>query len=486
MEEFRDYVVLKEIGRGSMGVVYLARHKMLNTRVALKVIRENLICDDNLLTRSRFIKEAQLLSRLNHPNILRLRTCFEDTNRLVIATDYLSGKSLAEVLKEHHTVSLEFFLHILTQLIQGVAHAHKQNVIHRDHKPSNVFITTDGTVKILDFGVGKDLGSSVHITATGVVIGTPAFMPPELLRTQKKVAAKHIGPEGDVYAIGVIAYRMLSGTLPYNLDATISSTDALAELAVHYTIEDPIQPLSELCPEVPRNITAIIMRCLSLDATRRPQSNSLLKTINGIATIPLGNSDQYRLSGMLTYFPVSGDSVREKSVASDKQVSQVSSPEVAFETPPAADTQCHSEMPRIVVPAQTALSALWRKLRIPVVGVVVVSLSVFAFLYFYAGYPNWEDRPPQTSQANDVIIVGDDIDVASESMPLSEKEKSEEILPANKETATVSIVSIPLGCNVEIDGEKLTDLTPMTIRGVGPGKHSVVLKKKITSQRVQW
>ena len=300
MEEFRDYTVLSEIGRGGMGIVYLAKHNILGHEVALKVIHGQLAQKDEGLARARFIQEAMLLAKLEHPNILKLQTCFEDDGRLVIVTDYLLGKTLQEIMAQQSIPEFDFSINILRQIVEGVAYAHNQGIIHRDLKPSNIFVTTNGEVKLLDFGVGKDLGGGAQMTSTGVVIGTPAYMPPESLRAKNKVAAKDIGPEGDIYSIGVIAYKLFSGQLPFNLDESISAVEALTLLAVHYSTHEEITPLSQISSTVPPPVANAVMACLSQYEGDRITLDKFAKTIEGGSQNTVSASES--IAGTETFF----------------------------------------------------------------------------------------------------------------------------------------------------------------------------------------
>jgi tRNA A-37 threonylcarbamoyl transferase component Bud32 len=274
MEPFRDYEIIEVIGQGGMGVVFRARHKLRRREVALKVIHDHLANNEEL--RARFLREARILDRLDHPNILALRDYFEDRGRLVIATDFLTGRTLAEVLGDGAPLPRETSLVYLSSILQGVAHAHGQGIIHRDLKPSNIFVTREGNVKILDFGLSKELRGGARMTATGQMIGTPIYMPPEALRTRNKVPIRDVGTEGDIYAVGVIAYRLLSGQLLYHLDEEADAVDALAELAVHYSAGDPVEPLGALGENLPADTADLVMQCLSQDPKTRPDAASVL------------------------------------------------------------------------------------------------------------------------------------------------------------------------------------------------------------------
>jgi formylglycine-generating enzyme required for sulfatase activity len=249
--------------------------------VALKVIHKHLSGNEKHV-RERFLQEAKILDQLDHPNILAIKDCFEERGRLVIATELLQGRTLAAVLRNDPSLPHEVKRDYLIQILEGVAYAHDRDIIHRDLKLTNIFITEDNIVQLLDFGLGKQLGVGQILTRTGVKLGTPIYMPPETLRAKRQVKVRDVGKEGDIFAIGVIAYRLFTGRLPYDISEGANAVSAMTELAVHYSAGDPIEPVGALCRDLSPSTADAIMACLSLSPQARPGIRDVLHRVTGV------------------------------------------------------------------------------------------------------------------------------------------------------------------------------------------------------------
>lgn len=252
------YHIQGVIGGGGMGVVYRGKDVQLDRIVALKFLPPLLSNDDE--TRKRFIVEARAASALDHPNVC---TIYEigstDQEQIFIAMGYYEGQTLHETLGSHD-LRVEQILDISTQLVKGVAAAHQKEIIHRDIKPGNVMVTTSGVVKILDFGLAKI--ADQKLTRTGMIMGTVAYMSPELIRG----AAPHQGT--DIWSLGVLMYEMSTGLRPFRGD--------LPEAVMYSVINNEPAYQSELNGKVPPEFAAIIARCLHKDPEKRYRSSQLL------------------------------------------------------------------------------------------------------------------------------------------------------------------------------------------------------------------
>jgi serine/threonine protein kinase len=199
------YRIVGRIGRGAMGVVYSAVDELMDRPVALKVLIADLETDPD--TRARFYREAQAAARLLHPNVITIYNAGEEQGRSYIAMQLLEGAPLPTYMKRPEAASLERKLDLMTQVCEGLAAAHAEGIIHRDLKPNNLFVQTDGLLKILDFGVARITDSSM--TAVGTMIGTPDYMSPEQAR------GTTVDVRSDIFSAGAVFYFMLVGRKPF-------------------------------------------------------------------------------------------------------------------------------------------------------------------------------------------------------------------------------------------------------------------------------
>ena len=230
-ETFGPYHIKKTLGAGGMGVVYLAEREDLGSQVAIKILRDAWLSPAR---RERFTFEQRTLAQLNHPYIARLYDADSSPDGTpFFAMEYVEGVPLTEFCKWHRSTINER-LQLFRKVCEAVVYAHQHAVIHRDLKPSNILVKDDGTVRLLDFGIAKQLevlGESVEQTMTGLRLMTPAYASPEQIR------GEHVGIQTDVYSLGVVLYELLSGRLPFDLS---SRTPAQAEKLI--TDEEPLKP----------------------------------------------------------------------------------------------------------------------------------------------------------------------------------------------------------------------------------------------------
>ena len=265
----REYDLLESLGAGGMGEVFKARHTLLDAFFAVKVIHKDLTRNPEI--RQRFLQEAKFLAKLDHPGIMRLRNVFEEAERLYIVTDYLKGENLARLLSRAGAVPLEDGMDWLYQIAAGVEYAHKSGVVHRDLKPANIMVLDNGTLQILDFGLAKQFDAGVDgVTSPDQFVGTPPYIPPEVLKGDVKLS--EIGPEADVYALAVMAYRIFGGCLPYKIDEDESPLRQLSLLIRRHIDRAPIEPLKALRPDLPADFADCIMHVLTVPHVSRPHS----------------------------------------------------------------------------------------------------------------------------------------------------------------------------------------------------------------------
>ncbi len=205
----RTYAVVREIGRGGMGSVVLARHRVARHLVAIKIASAQQLDGETV---ARLSREANLMSRFRHPNIVHLYTSEPiGGGRVGIVMEYVAGESLSQLLTHGTQFSLDECIRIIRDVGQGLAHAHANGVVHRDLKPSNILIEKgSGVAKLADFGISKPMGDGFEVTATGVALGTPAYMSPE------QIDGEPLDGRSDMYSLGLVAWEMLSGRRPWN------------------------------------------------------------------------------------------------------------------------------------------------------------------------------------------------------------------------------------------------------------------------------
>jgi serine/threonine protein kinase len=252
-EAIGEYEILGVLGRGGMGVVYLARDGKLKRKVALKRMRSAELAGTAEL--ARFRAEAEAVAALQHPNIVQVFAVDEHQGQPYCVLEYLPGGTLASRLARKAQVP-RWAAEMALTLALAVEAAHKAGIIHRDLKPANVLLTADGTPKISDFGLAKRLDGEPGLTCPDVVLGTPSYMAPEQAEGQKEV-----GPAVDVYALGAILYEMLTGRPPFQ---GVTPLEILGQVRT----QEPV-PVRALAPGVPRDLETICLKCLAKQPGRR-------------------------------------------------------------------------------------------------------------------------------------------------------------------------------------------------------------------------
>lgn len=251
------YEVLDELGRGGMGVVYRAMQLRLNRPVALKVL---LVADRaNRNELIRFMAEAEAAASVTHPNVVRVYDFGESDGRPYMAMEYLPGGTLGERLKSTGSLAPREAATVVRDVAAGVAAAHAQGIVHRDLKPGNVLLDADGELKVSDFGLAKRQASE-ELTHVGAVMGTPNYMAPE----QAKGDSKFVGPQADVWALGIILYECLTGKRPFEEGPAHGICDRVIG-------ETPKRP-SQRVQGVPRDLETVCLKCLEKSPADRYQT----------------------------------------------------------------------------------------------------------------------------------------------------------------------------------------------------------------------
>jgi tRNA A-37 threonylcarbamoyl transferase component Bud32 len=251
-----DHVILGVLGRGGMGVVYKARQEKLKRTVALKMILGGTHAEAADL--ARFRAEAEAVARLQHSNIVQIYEVGEHQGRPYFSLEFVEGGSLAQQLAGTPLPAREA-AQLTETLARAMQAAHERGIVHRDLKPANVLLTGDGTPKITDFGLAKQLDADSNQTRSGAIMGTPSYMAPEQAWGRSKVLP--IGPAADIYALGAILYELLTGRPPFK---GATAMDTVLQVA-H---EEPVPP-GRLNPKVPRDLETVCLKCLHKEPRKR-------------------------------------------------------------------------------------------------------------------------------------------------------------------------------------------------------------------------
>jgi tetratricopeptide (TPR) repeat protein len=265
------HVIVSRLGAGGMGEVYKARDERLDRFVALKVLHTSRATDPGF--RDRFQREARAIAALSHPNIVTVHSIEEHDGVPFLTMEFVEGRTLAELIPPGG-LSLQAFSQLAIPLVDGVAAAHGRGITHRDLKPANVMVTTDGRLKILDFGLAKLTESpdgvggfaslaTEALSGHGMIVGTVAYMAPE------QAEGKTVDHRSDIFSVGIILYELATGRRPFAGDSTASLLSSI--------LRDAPAPISELNASLPREVDRLIRRCLEKDPAHRQQSALDLK-----------------------------------------------------------------------------------------------------------------------------------------------------------------------------------------------------------------
>ncbi|MBW2109162.1 MAG: serine/threonine protein kinase [Deltaproteobacteria bacterium] len=250
------FKIEKELGRGGMGIVYKGHELSLNRKVALKVLSERLCSDKEFI--ERFKREARVIAALNHPNIVSILSYGEEQGRYYFAMEYVSGKDLGQILKEKRVIPLDEALSIASQVAGALSEAGSRGVVHRDLKPSNIMIDDMGRAKVTDFGVAHFQDSGVKLTQTGLFLGTPEYASPE------QATGRPLDVRSDIYALGAVLYRMLSGKPPMTGESPLAVMTKIAT--------EPVTPIGRVNTALPEPVCDLIDKMMARDVDKRFQS----------------------------------------------------------------------------------------------------------------------------------------------------------------------------------------------------------------------
>jgi serine/threonine-protein kinase len=265
-EQFGDFRIVRRLGQGGMGEVYLAEQISLRRQVAIKVLREDLAANPAAL--ARFEAESKTVAQINHANVVQVYMIGKRQGRSYMVLEYVEGKSLGEYLARQGRLDAPVVLSLMRQVATALHRASELGIVHRDIKPANILLTRKGQAKIADFGLARCLDQEQHVdlTRSGTTVGTPVYMSPE------QIEGKPVDARSDIYSFGVTCYHMLAGRPPFK------GANAF-ELSLKHVREEP-PPLEKFCPETPPALIAIVDKMLAKKPSARYQSaQELLKDI---------------------------------------------------------------------------------------------------------------------------------------------------------------------------------------------------------------
>lgn len=272
-----DFRLLRRLGEGGMGQVYLAEQESLHRRVAVKLLRSDFA--ENELFLKRFEAEAKAIAQLTHPNIVQVYAVGNVQGTRYMALEYVDGTNLRDYLNKKGPPELAIALTIMRQIAAALLKAAELGIIHRDIKPENILITRKVEVKVADFGLSRIVGDDVHLTQTGTTMGTPLYMSPE------QIMGKPVDTRTDLYSFGATCYHLLTGQPPFMADS------AMAVGVRHLT--DEAKPIQELRPDLPADLVQLVHRLLAKKPDDRPQTaREVLREIRRIQETQMGLTTQ--------------------------------------------------------------------------------------------------------------------------------------------------------------------------------------------------
>ena len=361
------YEVVRELGKGAMGIVYLAKDPLIGRLVALKTIRAAAHADDDETKefQQRFIREAQAAGILNHPAIVTVHDIGldEPTNVSFIAMEYVEGQNLKEVLAQGRPLPFEQIGDLISQVADALDFAHAKGIVHRDVKPANIIFVEGNRAKITDFGIAK-IATGGNLTTTGQFLGTPNYMAPE------QVKGAPVDGRTDIFSLGICLYECLTRRKPFGGDSLTSIS--------YKIVHEPFPPLHEINPQIPDGYEEVVAHCLAKDPAKRYQrgrelANALRAVVRGEK--PGRVSDSYFADTMVTH---DRERLPTVDVPFPEAVEAPPPEQGAFDTnpKPAAPPPPPPPRPR---PARTGPS-MFRKSLSPPLFLGIVALLLLAFV----------------------------------------------------------------------------------------------------------
>jgi len=414
-QQLGPYELKSLLGRGGMAAVYLARQKSMDRDVAIKVMAKELADDEQFV--ARFEHEAQLIARLQHPHILPVIDFGRDGKNIYIVMQLVRGGSLDDRLRKT-PLSLNGASRMLSQIASALTFAHEQGIVHRDLKPNNVLLDEKDNAYLTDFGIAKMLAGTSKLTATGNILGTPAYMAPEQWRGEP------VDARTDIYSLGVMLYEMVLGRLPFSGETPYT--------LMYKHFNDPPPPPRELNPNLNPAIEAVILRALAKDKDARFQSGDEMAEAFDNAVRGLPQAARQTPASLVMDKTLVGDDVPPGYARTPTPGGTVMptmppvSPTPSGMTPPGAYTPAQTPVPA-AVPAKRGLSPVMMGI------LAVIALAIIgggAFLLFGGGDDDKDDDGTKVAQAT----------ATTEPSSTPSPEPSEEPSPTPTERLTMAVI----------------------------------------------
>ena len=419
-----NYELDREIGRGGMGIVYKAKDKRLKRPVAVKLLPPELAFRGEI--RSRFLKEAETAAQLSHPNIVPIYSVDERDGLVYFVMAFVPGENLGARLHAEGRLSPEEVRRILKETAEALAYAHERGVVHRDIKPDNILLSGDdeGRVMVTDFGIARAVseGSDSRLTATGMAIGTPAYMSPE-----QSMGEREIDGRADLYALGVVGYQMLAGELPFNAPSTPA-------LLVKQISERPT-PIDVHRPDAPQDLARAVMMLLEKDpANRFPTAEALVVALEtgDVPDLPSLTSHRDNRHGGVTIAP---REARSLSGMEDVDYDAPTAEDVARWEHPTVVQFRKKLAPFFAVSAVVTILAIFGVLNLMgIVGIWAVYLA-YQYAKLWTDNFDWRDVFKQPKDRLFFDVVAETID---DFRALFDKKKRAEVLERDRVRARKS------------------------------------------------